>query len=396
MGFFAEFSAWLNNLLSTYIGSNTAAVAAALEPFIVTLGVIYMMVWGYLQIAGRVDEPFVQGIKRIITLAVILGVSLRLWLYNDVIVDTFFNAPGALAARIVGAYDSVSIVDQIIFSGDDAATLLIQKGGILNGDFSYYIAGFAVYLIVGLTAIYTIFLLTLSRIALSVLLALGPMFIALLMFDTTKRFFESWIAQLANYAFITILTVLVAALMMTLVSTAAQQAASSGGGIQIAQAVRVCMAAGLTFLVMRQVMPMAAGLASGLALSSFGAVSAALAWGFGGAVRNSNHFMRGLVMDRESTRWDPISRKSGYLVQRGVLRGLGSSPGCEGRTQFVGGSRVMRAVKQVLHSFDSDARAYCGMRDAGSEGVVRREAAADQSAARRQGGSTDARRRGEW
>ena len=185
-----------------------------------------MMVWGYLQIAGRVDEPFVQGIKRIFTLAVILGVSLRLWLYNDVIVDTFFNAPGALAARIVGAYDSVSIVDQIIFSGDDAATLLIQKGGILNGDFSYYIAGFAVYLIVGLTAIYTIFLLALSRIALSVLLALGPLFIALLMFDTTKRFFESWIAQLANYAFITILTVLVAALMMTLVSTAAQQAAS--------------------------------------------------------------------------------------------------------------------------------------------------------------------------
>ena len=32
------------------------------------------------------------------------------------------------------------------------------------------------------------------------------------------------------------------------------------------------MAAGLTFLVMRQVMPMAAGLASGLALSTFGAV----------------------------------------------------------------------------------------------------------------------------
>ena len=131
----------------------------------------------------------------------------------------------------------------------------------------------------GLTAIYTIFLLTLSRIALSVLLALGPLFIALLLFDSTKRFFEAWIAQLANYAFITILTVLVAALMMTLISSAAQQAASAGGGIQIAQAVRVCMAAGLTFLVMRQVMPMAAGLASGLALSSFGLVSAALAWG---------------------------------------------------------------------------------------------------------------------
>lgn len=83
------------------------------------------------------------------------------------------------------------------------------------------------YLIVDLTAVYTIFLLALSRIALSVLLALGPLFLALLMFETTKRFFESWIAQMANYAFITILTVMVAALMLTLVSTAAAQAASA-------------------------------------------------------------------------------------------------------------------------------------------------------------------------
>jgi type IV secretion system protein VirB6 len=321
MGFFAEFSAWLNGLLATYIGTNTAKISTALEPFIVSLGVIYMMVWGYLQIAGRIEEPFVQGLKRIATIAIILGVSLRLWLYNDVLVDTFFQAPSALAAQIAGAYDSVGIVDQIIFSGDDAATLLIQKGGVLNGEFSYYIAGFAVYLIVGLTAVYTMFLLALSRIALSVLLALGPLFFALLMFDSTKRFFEAWIAQLANYAFVTILTVLVASLMMTLVSTAAQQAASSGGGIQIAQAVRVCMAAGLTFLVMRQVMPMAAGLASGLALSSFGMVSAALAWGFGGATRNSNQFLRGLLVDRETTRWDGASRKSGYYLQRGVVAG---------------------------------------------------------------------------
>ncbi len=321
MGFFAEFSTWLNGLLSTYIATNTARISTALEPFIVSLGVIYLMVWGYLHLAGRIEEPFVQGLKRIVTLAIILGVALRLWLYNDVIVDTFFSAPASLAANVIGSYDSVGIVDQIMFSGDDAGSLLMQKGGILNGDFSYYIAGVAVYLFVGITAVYTMFLLALSRVALSVLLALGPLFIALLMFDTTKRFFEAWIAQLANYAFITILTVLVAALMMTLLSTAAQQAANAGGGIQIAQAVRVCLAAGLTFLVMRQVMPMAAGLASGLALSSFGVMSAALAWGFGGAVRNSQQFLRGFITDRETTRWDSLSRKSGYYLQRGIVAG---------------------------------------------------------------------------
>ena len=181
-----------------------------------------------------------------------------------------FNAPGQLAAIIIGAYDPVSIVDQIILTGGDAAQLLLEKAGILRG-FSYYIAGFAVYLMVGLTAVYTIFLLALSRIALSVLLALGPLFIALLLFDTSKRFFEAWFAQLLNYAFITILTVLVAALMMTLLTAAATQAASTGDGITIAEAVRVCLAAGLVFLVMPNYhwgAWLAATLASWIVLSS--------------------------------------------------------------------------------------------------------------------------------
>jgi type IV secretion system protein VirB6 len=321
MGFFATFSTWLNGMLSTYIGTNTAKIATLITPAIATLATVYVMVWGYLQITGKIEEPFMTGVKRIILLVVVIGGALNLWLYNDLIVDTFSTSPGELAAGVIGAYDSVGIIDQIIFSGGDAASLLIQKGGIFNGDFSYYLAGFCVYFIVGVTAIYAMFLLALSKIALSILLALGPFFIALLFFETTKRFFESWIAQLANYAFITILTVMVSALMMGIVSSAAQQAAALGGGISIADGVRVCLAAGLTLLIMRQVMPMAAGLASGLALSSFGLVSAALAWGFGGATRQTGHFGRGLI-DRETTRWDPLSRKAGYYLSRGSGAGL--------------------------------------------------------------------------
>jgi type IV secretion system protein VirB6 len=321
MGFFATFSAWLNGILTGYIANNTARIATLLAPAVVSLATLYVMVWGYLQLTGRIEEPFITGLKRIILLVVVLGGALDLWLYNQTIVDTFFNAPGQLAAGILGAYDPINIFDQITFSGGDAASLLIQKGGLFNGDFSYYIAGYAIYLIVGLTAVYAMFLLALSKIALSILLALGPLFIALLFFETTKRFFEAWIAQLATYAFVTILTVLVAALMLGIVSSAAQQAADEGGGIQIADAVRVCMAAGLTLLIMRQVMPMAAGLASGLALSSFGVVSAAVAWGLGRTARHSGQFLRGVV-DSETTRWDPLSRKAGHYMKRGTGTGI--------------------------------------------------------------------------
>lgn len=323
MGFFGEFDLWLTTLLATYIGDNTARIATLLEPAIVALGILYIAIWGYLQLAGKVDEPFIVGVKRLVTLAVILGVSLQLWLFNSLIVDTFFSAPSALAAGILGAYEPVGIVDEILLDGDDAGGLLMEKGGIFDGDFSFYLAGLAVYLIVGLTAVYTMFLLALSKIALSVLIALGPLFIALLLFETSKRFFESWIAQMANYGFVTILAVLVAAVMLQVVSAAAEQAAGAGGEITIGHAVQVCIAAALTFLIMKQVPPMAAGLASGIALSSFGAVSAAIAWGLGrvrGSGRQLGQFSRGLVMDRETTRWDSLSRKLGFRAQQGLRR----------------------------------------------------------------------------
>ena len=320
MGFFGQFAVWLNALLANYISTNTTRIASAMTPAVVTLGTVYVMIWGYLQLTGQIQEPFIAGVKRIAVLAIVFGVALNLWLYQSLLVNTFFTAPAQLAGTVIGAYNPVAIVDQIMDQGANAGELLMARGGLLNGNLSFYIAGIAVYVLTGITAVYTMFLLALAKIALSILLALGPLFVALLLFDSTRRFFEAWLAQLSNYAFIAILTVLVAALMLQVVQAAATQAVSTGGGITIAEAVRLCLAAGLTVLIMRQVMPMAAGLASGLALSSFGVVSAAVAWGLGRASRHSGQFSRGLL-DRESSRGDPVSRKAGFAVRRGFSAG---------------------------------------------------------------------------
>ena len=314
MGFFAEFNTWLTALLDDYIHQYTLKMATLLEPALVTLGTLYVLIWGFLSIAGRIEEPVLEGLKRIAMLALVFGVGLDLWLYDTVIVETFYRAPAALAGNLVGANDFVTIVDTILFQGDDVATALLAKAGILHGNFSFYLAALAVYVVIGITALYTMFLLTLSRIALSVLLAIGPLIIPLFLFQSTRRFVEAWFAQLATYAFVAVLAGLVAALMMHLIEQAASQAQAAGGGIQIAQAVRVCIAAGFTFLVMRQVLPMAGGLASGVALSTFGIVSGALTNVRRRTLFSAGQFARGALMDRETTRWDPLSRKAGYWL----------------------------------------------------------------------------------
>ncbi|MBT2320794.1 type IV secretion system protein [Variovorax paradoxus] len=324
MGFFEQFFAWLNGQLATYVSANAARVASAIEPAAVTLATIYVMIWGYLSVTGRIQEPIWDGVKRILVIGFVLGIGLRLWTYNDVAVDTFTSGPDQLAAAILGSASTLSVVDQIWIDGNLAAEQLLSKGSVLNANFAYYLAGFLVYFLVGLTLVVTAFLLALSKVALALILALGPIFIVLLFFDATKRFFEAWLAQLANYALVTILATLAAALLLSVLRSYTKNAASLGGAITIAEGARVCIASALIFLVMRQVMSIAAGLASGVALSSFNAASGLLNWAMGGAKRTSYEFSRGVLdgLRREpGSRWDSFRRLAGNRV--GAVASIG-------------------------------------------------------------------------
>ncbi|HEY0747057.1 MAG TPA: type IV secretion system protein, partial [Steroidobacteraceae bacterium] len=149
----------------------------------------------------------------------------------------------------------------------------------LTGDFGFYLAGAAVWGLIGALCVYAMFLIALSSIALAVLLALGPLFIALLLFDATRRYFVAWIAQLANYGLITILTVMVAALLLRIVQSYAAQTAARGAAILTVDALNMMLIALLVFLVLRQVMPIASGLAGGASLNSFGTLGRSVFWG---------------------------------------------------------------------------------------------------------------------
>jgi type IV secretion system protein VirB6 len=283
MGFFATFAAWLDAQLAGYIGTNTARLATLLEPAIVSLAIVYCMGWGYLHLTGRISEPFVEGLRRIIVLAVVLGMSLDLWLYNSVIVDTFYNAPAQLAAAVVGATDPVTIVDAIWNSAGSVAESLFQA--ISQWDILGYVTIALIWVLMGVLCVYTMFLIALAKIALSVLLALGPLFIALLFFDSTKRYFTAWLAQLSNYALITILTVMLGALLLNVVGSFASQTAALGTGVHFVDTLNMLLVAMIVFLVLRQVMPIAATLGGGAALSTLGVISRSAGGALHGARR---------------------------------------------------------------------------------------------------------------
>lgn len=319
--FFSTFWTWLKSQLAGYVGDNTAAVAQAIEPAAVTLGTIFLMFWGYACLTGKIQEHVLESLKRILVVALIFGVGISLWAFNTVIVDTVFTAPTQLAAVVVGAENPIATIDAIWDRGGYVASQLWDKGGVFNGDFGFYLAGAIVYLVMGTVSVYAMFLLALSQIAVSVILVVGPLFIVLLLFDATKRFFESWVAMLANYALVSVLTILVSALLLRVVESYAAQTAARGAEIVTVDALNMVLVSALVLLVLRQVPSMASGLASGVAISSFGAVSGLMRWGLGATKRTGHDFGRGLLdgLRREPvSRWDSLRRGAGNRVGTGL------------------------------------------------------------------------------
>jgi type IV secretion system protein VirB6 len=153
VGFFQTFWTWLHSQLATYIGNNTAHVASVLAPAILASGTLYVMIWGYLHLTGRIEEPFIGGLKRIITLAVVLGITLHLWLYNSLIVNTFYEAPTQFAAAIVGVPDPVATIDAIWSQGGQVAESLLSKFALSIVGVGFLIVAVMVWLLMGLLCV---------------------------------------------------------------------------------------------------------------------------------------------------------------------------------------------------------------------------------------------------
>jgi type IV secretion system protein VirB6 len=318
--FFQNYFSSLTAHLTNYVSGMTAAVAGSLTPIIVAFATMYVMFWGWLHLSGKIEEPVLEGAKRILTIGVVLSLSLTLWTNHSAFVLAFLNGPSALASAILGGGPPLAAIDNIWTQGSGIAKIFWDNAGVFDGNFGLYFGAVATWIVCGLLCVYTAFLFALASVALAILLAVGPLFLMFLFFDSTKKFFESWIAQLANYALVVIIASLIGALILNLVSSMANQTVSVGANLTVFDAMNFLITTILAFLLMRQTMSVASGLASGVALATGNLVSGLLRRGMGGAGQFNRGMFDAMTGNRPS-RFDPASRYSGNVAARGVGQG---------------------------------------------------------------------------
>ncbi|WP_133408259.1 type IV secretion system protein [Parashewanella tropica] len=269
----------VDQALHNYVQQGSARLIQYLIPVFTSMMILWVVIWGYSMMFGRSQEPLQEGFFRIIRIGFILTLGLTVGHYNHTVVRFLSETPQFLAAVVSGTktQNAAQLLDhlfgQILILADNAW----RQGGVMNGNFGMYILAMGILTIGGCLTLLVAFFILLSKVMVSVLLAIGPAFFVLLLFQATQRFFESWLGMVLNFGFILLLGVSSGQLMTTVASKYLAQISHNHAALTtLSDSSMLCIVMGLCILVMKQIPAMASALGGGVAIAAHGAISNSL------------------------------------------------------------------------------------------------------------------------
>jgi type IV secretion system protein VirB6 len=254
---------YVDGQLSSFLGTGLGNVLAAVRgPLLVAL-TLYVVLYGYAIFRGAITEPVMDGVVRLVKLCFIYTVATTV-AYNDYVTQPLFtDLPNWLAGAISGGPVTSlgSSFDKFLARGFDLATSITDTATIVDPS-PYITAGIVIVATVIVTGL-GFGIVMIAKVALALLVALGPIFIACLVFDASRQFFFGWLKQGVNYLVLFAIIIVIFEMILALVDvqwgSINSQADPEMGGILFTA---LCILGGIFFL---QTPNIAAGIAGGAA-----------------------------------------------------------------------------------------------------------------------------------
>lgn len=251
---------FIDERLNAFLGDRLSSVIAVVEgPLRVAL-VLYVLLYGYAIVRGAISEPVMDFAIRSIKLALLYALATTAAYSGFVTQPLFTDLPNALTQAISGsaAPNVGAAFDQFLAYAGYLSETIAREGSPF--DPAPFIVAAAVLVIGALACALGFGVVMVAKLALALLVALGPIFIAAALFDATRRFFFGWLSQAVNYLVLFALMITIFQLVLALVRD--QWSAIEGhdpmvGGLIF---IALCLLGAIFFL---QTPAIAAGVAGG-------------------------------------------------------------------------------------------------------------------------------------
>lgn len=265
----------LQSRLDSFLGDGVANVIQEVDGPLRAALLLYFVLYGIAILRGVIDEPIMDGVMRMIKLAFVYSIATTA-AYNDWVTQPLFHVlPNALTTAISGQ-ETPSVgaaFDEYFSRGGILAQETFKTASPVNP--GPYLTGALVYLVTALTAAAGFGVTMIAMIALSLVIALGPIFVACIVFESTRRFFVGWLSQCLNYV---LLFALIVTIFQMILSIIADEWASLDGAAQPEAAAMVFVAFSLLGAIFFLATPMIASGISGSASLAVKDFARAGAW----------------------------------------------------------------------------------------------------------------------
>lgn len=206
--------------LEMFVSDGTSNIAEWVTGPLTAAVTLYVVLYGYLVLRGSVQDPILEFAFRAIKLAIIVMLVKNAGEYQTYVTNIFFDVlPREIAQALnSGTTPSASTFDSLLDKGQASATDIWSRASwpvdIVTGVGGIMVIG-ASFLVAGIGYVVSLY----ARLALAIVLAIGPIFIALAMFQSTRRFTEAWIGQLANFVILQVLVVAIGSLLISCIDS---------------------------------------------------------------------------------------------------------------------------------------------------------------------------------
>ena len=260
---------------SGFVEAVYSGLVSANLPFIRTMLIISMILFGISMMAGWIETPLKELTKTVFKIATVLGLLFNWPIFQTILFNTFTNGPDALGGIILSSITADTSDHISSRLGELFETGIAAAGAAFSSDgwFLPIVLGVVIFIGIGVIVGYMLALIILAKIATTMILALAPIFIFFLLFNGTRQMFNSWLQQLFNFAFMIILVYIVMAFFIDMIDKALEPIVLAGGDISFDKVAPIAIIGFVATFVMAQIPGIASGLAGGAQVSTVGAVS---------------------------------------------------------------------------------------------------------------------------
>lgn len=254
------------------IAGGTQTLLTTISPLIIASFTIYFAFVVLSYFDNPPEQIIVDLYKRIFALAVVVGLSLNVENYNEYVLPVVLNLGDWLSQAFSGGDASASALDALVTQLIDTVEENEEKlvtlpmplglgqyiGAVITN--ALIIISFGAFLVAASAYI------LLAKIFMAILGVVGPVFIALFLFPTTRQFANGWLNQFINYSLFSLLVNITAGVMLSyLKTTTALATPISNAGL-----VHTILITILFLIVLLKLPELASGLVGGIANTGFG------------------------------------------------------------------------------------------------------------------------------